>query len=234
MFFGGCLWSYILALLFLTSLHCFPKGGKMFNSVALPSAFALLVAMFSPLHANPGMPIGIQTSVLSSSENTTPEFPLGQFLFTLSAESGNALSIFSNDVVVVENEDGTPSVETILGFQFEDGTSILSKITILPDGRIETDSSYDYFQLLMESRSDLLPLFENFRNGMIGSPSGKVNPNQDSVVLGFWSWVWENRCALSIATAAVELAFFPVTIIGWGGTMFTVISNCYESNPNAV
>jgi len=85
----------------------------------------------------------------------------GTLVYSVHVESGNSLDLSLISSTAIDNGDGTKTMEFNIGFEFEDGTMVVSKFTVMPDGGVVTDSDYEYLVPQLEARSDLLAQIAN-------------------------------------------------------------------------
>lgn len=164
---------------------------KRFWSVV---ALVATLGVFSPLSAQGVLQLEVDS----------PAPPLGSQLYALYVtETGHSLNIYLNSMNVVNNEN-EKYAEIILGYEFEDGTQVLSKTTIFPDGSTQLDSNYAFFKSHLLARPDLQPLFGKIISGNV-IPSNGCIPSDPNLVytMGLWTSFWD-WCRANIIDPVME------------------------------
>jgi len=99
-----------------------------------------------------------------------------------STQEDITFELFIVSTTVTKDNEGMDNLEVVFGYKLGDGFDGFASMTILPDGSVITDSSFDYFVTAIQSRSDMLAILQELANMLddINHKNGK-NLGEDTV-----------------------------------------------------
>lgn len=187
------------------------------NRLTLLSAAAMLFMAVSSVSASvtsvPPPPLRKTTIMVPTPQDPRPPVSkFGTLVYSMRTESGNSLDLSLISATTIDNPDGTKNREFNIGFEFEDGTKVVSKFTVMPDETVVTDESYEYLASQISARPDLSPMLQQIAVGGTEN-DGEFDPGA-YYTCGLATWLRAHACEIAVIRCMVAICIGDILDIG--------------------